>query len=436
MKYMPSVKYPISCIAFAVAIAVCYSLACASLLFAAPDTWTQKADVGAIGQHYAVGFSIGGKGYIGMGREGSSRKEFWEYDPVADTWTRKADFAGTAQSLAVGFSIGNKGYIVTGWGGSGVYTKEFWEYDPQANTWTRKADFGGDARGSAVGFSIGSKGYIGMGGYGTPTMPVHLKDLWEYDPVADTWTRKADFGGTTRTAAVGFSIGNKGYIGTGVLGVLRISILYKDFWEYDPAADAWTQKADFGGAARYSAVGFSVGGKGYIGTGTGVFYGYLKDFWEYDPSTNAWTQRADFGGTARDGAVGFSVGGKGYIGTGHDGSSPGKDFWEYTTISTGSGGCFIATAAFGSDMDPHVMALRAFRDDFLLTNPIGEAVAGLYNKVSPPIAEYIAKRESLRTVVRLTLMPLVLVAKYPGLIFILLFSIIGYAVIRGKRMKA
>ena len=41
----------------------------------------------------------------------------------------------------------------------------------------------------------------------------------------------------------------------------------KDFWEYDPAANAWTQKADFGGTARYCAVGFSIGSKGYIGTG-------------------------------------------------------------------------------------------------------------------------------------------------------------------------
>ena len=26
---------------------------------------------------------------------------------------------------------------------------------------------------------------------------------------------------------------------------------------------------------------------------------YTNDFWEYDPATNAWTQKADFGGTAR-----------------------------------------------------------------------------------------------------------------------------------------
>ncbi len=95
-----------------------------------------------------------------------------------------------------------------------------------------------------------------------------------------------------------------------------VHALQKDFWEYDPAANTWTQKADFGGTARYSAVGFSIGSKGYIGTGDDGWSSIAKDFWEYDPAANTWTQKADFGGTARDCAVGFSIGSKGYIGTG------------------------------------------------------------------------------------------------------------------------
>ena len=57
----------------------------------------------------------------------------------------------------------------------------------------------------------------------------------------------------------------------------------------------------------------------------------LKDFWEYDPALNTWTQKADYGGTGRKNAVGFYIGSKGYIGTGWDGmgDSYDKDFWEY-----------------------------------------------------------------------------------------------------------
>ncbi len=48
------------------------------------------------------------------------------------------------------------------------------------------------------------------------------------------------------------------------------------------AYNTWTKKADFDGVARIQAVGFSIGDKGYIGTGGRV--GYEKDFWEYNPN--------------------------------------------------------------------------------------------------------------------------------------------------------
>src|ERR1039457_5533181 len=82
----------------------------------------------------------------------------------------------------------------------------------------------------------------------------------------NTWVQKANFGGAARLWAVGFSIGNKGYIGTGEdMGGTD----YRDFWQYNITTNSWTQKANFGGIARYRAVGFSIGSKGYIGTGQG-----------------------------------------------------------------------------------------------------------------------------------------------------------------------
>src|ERR1044071_3179889 len=79
----------------------------------------------------------------------------------------------------------------------------------------------------------------------------------------DTWVQKADFGGVSRASAVGFSINTKGYIGSGYFynGTLHV---FKDFWEYDPLTDSWTQKANLGGVARSGAIGFSIGNKGYI----------------------------------------------------------------------------------------------------------------------------------------------------------------------------
>jgi len=78
-------------------------------------------------------------------------------------------------------------------------------------------------------------------------------------------------------------------------------------------------------------------------------------------------------------------------------------------VSTGGGGggCFIATAAYGSLVEPHVKILRDFRDRFLITNIAGKSFVNLYYKYSPPLANYIAKHDNLRLIVRMTLFPLV-----------------------------
>jgi hypothetical protein len=78
-------------------------------------------------------------------------------------------------------------------------------------------------------------------------------------------------------------------------------------------------------------------------------------------------------------------------------------------VSTGGGGggCFIATAAYGSLVEPHVKILRDFRDRFLITNIAGKSFVNLYYKYSPPLANFIAKHDNLRMIVRATLFPLV-----------------------------
>jgi len=75
--------------------------------------------------------------------------------------------------------------------------------------------------------------------------------------------------------------------------------------------------------------------------------------------------------------------------------------------SSSSSGCFIATAAYGSYMEPHVMTLRHFRDSYLLTNRLGTTLVEAYYKYSPPMANYIAQHGGLRTAVRVGLTPLV-----------------------------
>jgi alpha-tubulin suppressor-like RCC1 family protein len=72
--------------------------------------------------------------------------------------------------------------------------------------------------------------------------------------------------------------------------------------------------------------------------------------------------------------------------------------------------CFIATAAYGTPMAGEIEILRQFRDKYLLTNPLGQALAGLYYRVSPPIAEFITEHPSLKPLVRFGLVPTVAVS--------------------------
>ena len=79
--------------------------------------------------------------------------------------------------------------------------------------------------------------------------------------------------------------------------------------------------------------------------------------------------------------------------------------------SGGSGGCFIATAAYGTPMATEINALRDVRDSYLLNNPLGAAFVDTYYRVSPPVADYIAEHAFLRTAVRVVLAPVVFLAK-------------------------
>jgi len=65
-----------------------------------------------------------------------------------------------------------------------------------------------------------------------------------------------------------------------------------------------------------------------------------------------------------------------------------------------TGFCFIATAAYGTETASELDILRDFRDQVLLQNALGSRLVEAYYKVSPPVADFIAKNDFLRAVVR------------------------------------
>jgi N-acetylneuraminic acid mutarotase len=249
------------------------------------NNWKRRADFPGVARNGAVGFSVDSKGYIGTGYDGSQRlKDFYQYDPATDTWTQIADFGGTARYEAVAFSIGSKGYVATG--DDGNSQKDLWEYDPATNRWTQKVSLGGAKRRGAIAIVIDGKVYVCTG----VNNGVYENDLWQYDPSTDQWSKKRsianvsdesydnDYSGITGMNKVAFSINGKGYIATGGEGSAGTSV-----WEYDPVSDLWNKKTSFESTGRTQAVGFSIGDYGYVTTGRNSSY-YFDDLWGFKPN--------------------------------------------------------------------------------------------------------------------------------------------------------
>jgi len=83
--------------------------------------------------------------------------------------------------------------------------------------------------------------------------------------------------------------------------------------------------------------------------------------------------------------------------------TPNRDYQitaNFQDVSEPSGGCFIATAAYGTSTAEQLDVLREFRDDVLLKSTVGSRLVDLYYQVSPPIADFISEHSFVRTLVR------------------------------------
>ena len=307
-----------------------YSLLCTGFAFS-QNYWFQTDSINGAPRSSASSFVLNNEGYtVGGLDEDGFRRQMYSYSDIQDDWDDELSLggineSGLARGSACAFSIYEKGYVCLGQGDSQVYKKDLWEYDPISQVWTQKADFIGSARRQAVSFTIDNIAYVGTGIDATGLK----KDMYKYNPTLNIWAQLNDFGGTARKEAVCFTIGGAAYIGTGDDGVLK-----NDFWQYDIFSDLWVQKASLPGLPRKGATGWGQFPSGFICAGEDINFNYSKELWEYNYFSNTWQQRADYPGPGRTSPISFVVNEIAYVGSGYNGQFL-DDMYAYIRVLGG-----------------------------------------------------------------------------------------------------
>ncbi|TWJ03600.1 N-acetylneuraminic acid mutarotase [Mucilaginibacter frigoritolerans] len=250
------------------------------------DKWTQLASC-PVASYIVNSFSIGTKAYVGMGSGLLFDNSFWCYDTSADTWKQIASFPGTYTIFPVCFSSDKYGYMI---GGSQdtpnalTNTNDVWRYNPVTDSWQQTTSFPGLPRGQAMGFTLNNKGYVIGGAAQTGGSDPYIADAWSFDFATETWKQLSmppQY--VARSAGFAFSAQNKGYIGG---GLVTDEGGYPYVYEYDPVADSWTLKEKVFAPIKLFSASVSVNGIGYIITGEayfGWYYAGSQSFFQFKP---------------------------------------------------------------------------------------------------------------------------------------------------------
>ena len=191
-----------------------------------------------------------------------------------------------------------------------------------AQFWIQKSSFVGVGRHRAVGCATENKGYIGLGHVNGSGVDYSYKDWWEYDPASDSWSQKASFP-MNNHGATSFVVNDQPCVGGG-------SALTGEFYTFNTDQNNWTPIAPCPFFNPGDTQGFSVNNKGY------VYFG--QQLAEYDPSSNSWSLKATPPVTFGSWTCSFTIEGSGYVKAGNKlyEYKPAHNTWTQRTNFPGS----------------------------------------------------------------------------------------------------
>jgi len=258
----------------------------------AAGTWTQLAPSGTalVGRRgsAAVYADVSGKVIMFGGYGSDYLGDTWSYDPVSGAWTQLQPGGRTPVGRHSHCMVydSSRGKVIMFGGYDGGYLNDLWEYDPVAVTWTELRPSGTRP--------VGRHGhsmfydplrhtvvlFAGQPNTGTSN------DLWEYDLTANQWT-KIYPSGSAPSARAGLSMAYDPAARQAVVFGGRSSVLYDDCWAYSPATETWTELEPVGNppAARTGAAMIydPAGHRCVLFGGADAGGLYLGDIWELVP---------------------------------------------------------------------------------------------------------------------------------------------------------
>lgn len=283
-----------------------------SQLLAGTEEWIQKANLPASGRHGAIGFSVGNKGYVGMGHINSGAQgnqnfnDLWEYDTATNSWTQKADYPTAGFHYGTSFSYQNKGYI--------GFENEFYSFSPATNTYT-------ELNTPPIALS-----YNTVVNTGHSILLIYYTNFYTYTPEDDSWSIIENDDYFYPQTAV--TRGEKVY-----------AIGYRNFYnwilaEWNTSTLRWDSISSYPDTLNRAHIcSFELNGNFYFSMGATADTEVGKTNWKYDFFTKQWERLADFKGSGRRYYTTFEIENKAYICTGTNGTNF-RNLWEFTPKDT------------------------------------------------------------------------------------------------------
>lgn len=175
--------------------------------------------------------------------------------------------------------------------------------------WIQKSSLGGPGRHRSTGCATSHRGYIGLGHVNGSGQDISYKDWWEYDPASDTWTQRANFPVSTH-GAVSFVVDNCPVVGGG-------SALSTQFYKFDPAQNTWTPIANCILPNPGDSQGFAINNRGFVYQ--------ANQLAKYNPNTDTWSLCANAPMSFGQWTCSFVIEGSAFI-------KGGAQLWEYKPL--------------------------------------------------------------------------------------------------------